>query len=113
MNSQKRNNLLVAGPILCNFVTRRLFAIKKGFAAVLTTTGPKFCLLVSQNTDNHNEYICYNLLVCIIFPCNKSFIDKALSPSLTMQRIPSKELGQYTAFLRSGLESSATIGVYV
>ena len=108
MNSQKRNNLLVAGPILCNFVTRRLFVIKKGFVAVLASTEPKFCLLVGQNTEKW-----YNFLVCIIFPCNKSFIDKGLSPSLTMQRIPSKELGRYTAFLRSGLESSATIGVYV
>ena len=110
MNSQKRNNLLVTGPILCNFVTRRLFAIKKGFAAVLATTGPKFCLLVSQNKDNHNEYICYNLLVCIIFLCNKSFIDKAF---VSLFNNAEKELGRYTAFLLSGLESSATIGVYV
>ena len=92
MNSQKRNNLLVAGPILCNFVTRRLFAIKKGFAAVLATTGPKFCLLVSQNKDNHKEYICYNLLVFIIFLCNKFYIDEALSPSLTMRRRNSADI---------------------
>ena len=111
MNSQKRNNLLVTGPILCNFVTRRLFFHKKkGFAAVLTTTGPKFCLVVSQNKDNHNEYICYNLLVCIIFLCNKSFIDKAF---VSLFNNAEKELGRYTAFLLSGLESSATIGVYV
>ena len=110
MNSQKRNNLLVAGPILCNFATRRLFAIKKGFAAVLATTGPKFCLLVSQNKDNHNKYICYNLLVCIIFLCNKSFINKAF---VSLFNNAEKERGRYTAFLRSDLESSATIGVYV
>ena len=97
--------------MLCNFVTTHLFAIKKkGFVAVLSTTGPKFCLLVSQNKDNHNEYICYNLLVCIIFLCNKSFIDKAF---VSLFNNAEKELGRYTAFLLSGLESSATIGVYV
>ena len=93
MNSQKRNNLLVAGPILCNFVTRRFFVIKKkSFAVVLASTEPKFCLLVSQNKENHKEYICYNLLVFIIFLCNKSYIDEALSPSLTMRRRNSADI---------------------
>ena len=110
MKSQKRNNLLVTGPILCNFVTRRLFAIKKGFCSSFSYNGAEVCLHVSQNKDNHNEYICYNLLVCIIFLCNKSFIDKAFA---SLFNNAEKELGRYTAFLRSGSKSSATIGVYV
>ena len=50
------------------------------------------------------------MLVCIIFLCNKSFIDKAF---VSLFNNAEKELGRYTAFLRSGSKSSATIGVYV
>ena len=58
MNSQKRNNLLVAGPILCNFVTRRLFVIKKGFAAVELQRGRNFVSLsVKIQTTITSTYV--------------------------------------------------------
>ena len=38
-DSQKRNKLLVAGPILCNFVTRRFFCHKKKFCSSFSFNG--------------------------------------------------------------------------